>query len=169
ATYRDDELAADHPLRVMLGDLATQRAIRRMRLPPLSEEAVRALVGRREVDAGELYRVTGGNPFYVSEIMEAGWPSVPPTHREAAAQFERALRFAGEGDGTALAALHEGAAGEYSLLDRWEEAERALRIALRLRRQLGDDLSAGRDLRRLCTTLWRLCRGEESGQAAGEA
>jgi predicted ATPase len=83
ATYRDDELAADHPLRVALGDLATQRAIRRMRLPPLSGEAVRALVGRRELDAGELYRVTGGNPFYVSEIMEAGWPSVPPTVRDA--------------------------------------------------------------------------------------
>jgi DNA-binding CsgD family transcriptional regulator/tetratricopeptide (TPR) repeat protein len=301
ATYRDDELAADHPLRVVLGDLATQRAIRRMRLPPLSEEAVRALVGRQEVDAGELYRVTGGNPFYVSEIMEAGWPSVPPTvrdavgarlarssastrrlveaaavigvrvdrallssvlgpgssageyqaagilvpdgislrfrhelvrmaveagiaphrktelhacllavleerddadpallahhaegagdekavlryapeaarrssalgaHREAAAQFERALRFADERDGPTLAALHEGAAREYSLLDRWEEAERALRVALQLRRRLRDDLSAGRDLRRLCTTLWRLCRGEESGQAAEEA
>ncbi len=45
ATYRDDELAGDHPLRMVLGDLATQRATRRMRLPPLSEEAVRALVG----------------------------------------------------------------------------------------------------------------------------
>ena len=65
--------------------------------------------------------------------------------------------------------VHEGVAGEYSLLDRWEEAERALRIALQLRRELGDDLSAGKDLRRLSTTLWRLCRGEESGQAAGEA
>jgi predicted ATPase len=37
ATYRDDELADDHPLRVVLGDLATQRAIRRLRLPPLSD------------------------------------------------------------------------------------------------------------------------------------
>jgi hypothetical protein len=27
----------------------------------------------------------------------------------------------------------------------------------------------GADLQRLCATLWRLCRGEESGQAAGEA
>ncbi len=90
-------------------------------------------------------------------------------HREAAAPFERALRFANTLDRPALAALHEGAAGEYSLLDRWEEAERALRIALQLRRELGDDLSAGKDLQRLCTTLWRLCRGEESGQAAREA
>ena len=27
--------------------------------------------------------MTGGNPFYVSEILEAGWPSVPPTVRDA--------------------------------------------------------------------------------------
>jgi hypothetical protein len=35
ATYRDDELGDGHPLRVVLGDLATQRATRRMRVPPL--------------------------------------------------------------------------------------------------------------------------------------
>jgi len=54
-----------------------------MRLPPLSEGAVRALAGQQRVDAAELYRVTGGNPFYVREILEAGWPSVPPTVRDA--------------------------------------------------------------------------------------
>ena len=83
ATYRDDELSDTHPLRIVLGDLATQRATRRMRLPPLSEGAVRELVGERGVDAAELHRVTGGNPFYVREILEAGWPSVPPTVRDA--------------------------------------------------------------------------------------
>ena len=243
-------------------------------------------------DGGELYRITGGNPFYVSEILEAGWPSVPPTvrdavgarlarsgpgtrrmvesaavigtrvdrsllsavldgsgapvedsltagilvadgtglrfrhelvrlavaaaiaphrktelharllagleergdadpavlahhaegagdekavlrhapeaarrssalgaHREAAAQFERALRFADGLDKPALAALQEGVAGEYALLDRWEETEQALRAALALRRELGDSLNVGEDLRLLSTTLWRLCRG----------
>jgi DNA-binding CsgD family transcriptional regulator len=90
-------------------------------------------------------------------------------HREAAAQFERALRFAGEADRPVLAALHEGMAGEYALLDRWEEAERALSAALELRRELGDQRNIGEDLRRLSTTLWRLCRGGESGRAAAEA
>src|SRR6516164_9912451 len=56
ASYRDDELAADHPLRLVLGDLATQRATRRMKLPPLSVDAVRELVGQRDVDAVELHR-----------------------------------------------------------------------------------------------------------------
>jgi DNA-binding CsgD family transcriptional regulator len=301
-TYRDDELSEDHPLRVMLGDLATQRATRRMRLPPLSAAAVRTLAGPRDVDAAELHRVTGGNPFYVTEILEAGWPSVPPTvrdavaarlaratpatrraveaaavigtrvdrsllsamlagedaaagemlstgifidegttlrfrhelvrmaveaamtpgrkaelhaslvaifedrgdadpavlahhaegaqdekavrrharaaaaraaalsaHREAAAQYERALRFAASQDKPTLAALHEGLAAEYALLDRWEETERALRAALACRRELGDAVRAGADLRLLATTLWRLCRGADSAQAAVEA
>jgi DNA-binding CsgD family transcriptional regulator/tetratricopeptide (TPR) repeat protein len=81
-TYRDDELRDDHPLRLVLGDLATQRATRRMRMPPLSVAAVRILAGRRNVDAAELHAVTGGNPFYVSEVLDAGWPSVPPTVRD---------------------------------------------------------------------------------------
>ena len=300
ATCRDDELADDHPLRIVLGDMATQRAARRMRLPPLSEEAVQKLAGERDVDAGELYRVTGGNPFYVSEIVAAGWPSVPATvrdvvaarlarlspgprraveaaavmgarvdvallaaggedspvdeclangilladssgvrfrhelvrmaveagipphrqtklharllatleergdgdpamlahhaegagdekavlrhapdaarrsaalgaHREAAAQYERALRFASERDRPEVAALQEGVAGEYALLDRWQEVEGALRAALELRRQLGDKLGIGEDLRLLSGALWRLCRGAEELQAAQDA
>jgi DNA-binding CsgD family transcriptional regulator/tetratricopeptide (TPR) repeat protein len=301
-TYRDDELSEDHPLRVVLGDLATQRATRRMRLPPLSVGAVRVLAGQRDIDAAELHRITGGNPFYVTEILAAGWPSVPPTirdaaaarlartapvtrraveaaavigtradrsllsavlageepaaadilatgifadegtglrfrhelarmavqagiaphrkrklharvlaalqergngdpavlahhaegagdaaavlrhgpeaarrsaalgaHREAAAQFERALRYADGSDTATTASLLEGLAGEYSLLDRWEEAERAWRTALALRQELGDDLRAGEDLGMLSTTLWRLCRGGESVRAAEDA
>ena len=90
-------------------------------------------------------------------------------HREAAAQYERALRFANELDRPGVAALQEGVAGEYALLDRWEETEHALRAALELRRQLGDNLSTGEDLRLLSRALWRLCRGEEEVQAAQEA
>ena len=90
-------------------------------------------------------------------------------HREAAAQFERALRFADDTGKAAPASWHEGLAGEYSLLDRWEEAEHELRAALMLRRELGDDVRAGEDLRLLSTTLWRLCRGSESEQAAEDA
>ena len=301
ATYRDDELSDDHPLRVVLGDLATQRATRRMRVPPLTEAAVRALASGRDVDGGELYRITGGNPFYVSEVLDAGWPSVPPTvrdavgarlarasagtrravetaavngarvdrslltwiladsqasadeclatgilvpdgtglrfrhelsrmaveagippyrqtelhagllarleaigadpvllahhaegagdaqavlrhapeaarrsatlgaHREAAAQYERSLRSAINADKPTLASLYEGVADEYALLDRWEEAERARRSALALRRELGDQEQISANLRFLSTTLWRLCRGEEASQAAHEA
>ena len=68
-TYRDDEFG-DDALLMLLGDLATQRATRRIGLPPLSDEAVRALAGQRDVDAAELCRVTGGNPFLVCEAIE---------------------------------------------------------------------------------------------------
>ena len=43
-THRDDGLAATDPLRIALGDLATQRPTRRISLGPLSRDAVR--VGR---------------------------------------------------------------------------------------------------------------------------
>jgi DNA-binding CsgD family transcriptional regulator/tetratricopeptide (TPR) repeat protein len=299
ATFRDDELGEDHPLRIVLGDLATQRGIRRLGLPSLSAGAVRSLAGPWDVDADELYRVTGGNPFYVSEVLWVGWPDVPPTvrdaagarlaravpatrraveaaavagarvspaqlatvvevmpaiedcvatgilvsdgrtlrfrhellrmavvdaiaphrkidlhvrwlavlaeadgadadpavlahhsegaddaravlryapaaarqaaalgaHREAAAQYERALRFAATADGPTRATLHEGLAAECALLDRWPEAERALRVALGLRRDEQNQLQAGEDLRLLSVALWRLCRGAESLRA----
>ena len=44
-TYRDDGLSAGDPLRVALGDLATQRSVRRIGLAPLSVDAVRVLAG----------------------------------------------------------------------------------------------------------------------------
>ena len=66
-------------------------------------------------------------------------------------------------------ATARGLAGEYALLDRWEEAERALRAALELRREIGDQRNVGENLHRLSTTLWRLCRGAEAAEAAVEA
>ena len=82
-THRDDELGPGHPLRVALGDLATQRATRRVTLPRLSNEGVRSLAAGRGVDSAELYRLTGGNPFYVAAALEASEQSVPPTIRDA--------------------------------------------------------------------------------------
>ena len=90
-------------------------------------------------------------------------------HREAAAQFERALRFTGEAGRPALAELYESLAHEYSLLDRLDESEAALRTALQHRRELGDDMRVGEDLGMLSDTLWQQCRGEESNRAAGES
>ena len=273
-----------------------------MGLPPLTAGAVRALIGDRDFDPAELLKVTGGNPFFVTELVEAGWPSVPPTirdavgarlarssasarqvleaaaaigaradrsllglvlddavdglgecleshilvvdgaslrfrhelvrmavaagiapqrkadlharllailaerdriapavlahhaegagdakavvryakaagiassalgsHREGAALFERARRFAADGDQETLAELHEGLAGEYALLDRWEETEAELRAALAIRQVQGDPLRAAEDLRLMSTAMWRLCRGDEAMRAAQDA
>ncbi|HXP55952.1 MAG TPA: AAA family ATPase [Streptosporangiaceae bacterium] len=82
-TYRDDELAADDPLRLALGELATQRSTRRIGLAPLSAAAVRTLAGGSGLDPALLFRLTGGNPFYVTEMLQAGTPDVPASARDA--------------------------------------------------------------------------------------
>jgi DNA-binding CsgD family transcriptional regulator/tetratricopeptide (TPR) repeat protein len=83
ATYRDDEVGPAHPLRVVLGDLATASAVRRMALSSLSASAVRLLARDSGLDAVELYRRTGGNPFFLTEVLAAGTSGIPPTVRDA--------------------------------------------------------------------------------------
>ena len=82
-TYRDDGLSATDPLRIALGDLATQRSVRRIGLAPLSADAVRVLAGDQGLDAAALYRLTGGNPFYVTEVVASGMDEVPASARDA--------------------------------------------------------------------------------------
>src|SRR5262249_906862 len=73
-TYRDDEVGVGHPLRMVLGDLATAAGCERLRVPPLTPDGVRALTAGHALDAGQLHRITGGNAFYVTEVLAApGW------------------------------------------------------------------------------------------------
>jgi DNA-binding CsgD family transcriptional regulator/tetratricopeptide (TPR) repeat protein len=302
ATYRDDELAVSYPLRVALGDLAMQRCTRRIDLSPLSERAVAKLAIGSGLDAAELYRATGGNPFYVVATLQSGLDRIPRSvqdvvlgraarvgpqardvlgaaalsgasvepwllekaaaatpelvdelvghglltsngtalrfrheiarravgdaipghrrpaiharilgalreagcadhaqlafhaeaagdapaavghatraghdaaalgsHREAAAQFERALRFAVGEPPAALAARHDALAGELRLIDSWDAAAEAYQQALTLWRAAGDRLREGDALRNLSVALWRLCRREESMLASTQA
>jgi DNA-binding CsgD family transcriptional regulator/tetratricopeptide (TPR) repeat protein len=83
ATYRDDELARVHPLRIVLGEIATRPAVERLSVPPLSPDAVAELAHEAGIDAGELYRQTSGNSFYVTEALAAGGGSIPSTVRDA--------------------------------------------------------------------------------------
>ena len=300
-TYRDDSLAADDPLRAALGEIARQRTTRRVELAPLSADAVRMLAGSSGLDAAELYRLTGGNPFYVTEVIQAGMSQVPAaardavlaravrlggesrevldvaaligtrsdlpliesvtacppravdeilasgllagdggwlrfrheiarlavaqavpahrgsaiharilaglesagcedharmafhaegagdgaavfryassaarqaaelaSHREAAAQYERALRFAADADPATAAGLYDGLAYELGLLDRWQDAIGADERALARWRQAADRRRESATLRHLAHTMWRLCRGPEA-RAAAEA
>jgi DNA-binding CsgD family transcriptional regulator len=82
-TYRDDELSPQHPLRRLLGDLATSTAVRRLPLTPLSPEGVRRLARNSTLDAAELYRLTDGNPFFVTEVLAAAESGIPATVRDA--------------------------------------------------------------------------------------
>ena len=85
ATFRSEEVGRDHPLTVVLGDLATLPGVIRMQLPALTVTGVRQLLdhARSALDAGEVYQRTGGNPFYVTEVLAAGSERVPTTVRDA--------------------------------------------------------------------------------------
>ncbi len=82
-TYRDDELAATHPLRRLLGDLATASTVHRLQVPPLSEAAVRALAAGSGREPAALHRLTGGNPFFLSEVLATEGDAVPASVEDA--------------------------------------------------------------------------------------
>jgi DNA-binding CsgD family transcriptional regulator len=302
ATYRDDGSPAGHPLRAALGELGRHRTTRRVSLAPLSADAVRILAAGSGLEAGALFRLTGGNPFYVTEVIAAGLGEVPASardavlaraetlsresrdlldvaaligtrlelrllesaasprspavdeltaagllagdggwlrfrheiarlavgqavaphraqliharilralqalqydddarlafhaqsaadgqavrryapaaarraaelgsHREAAAQFERALRFAAAADPVTVAELADELADELALLDRWQDAVDARERALALWRAAGNRLREGDALRSLSCALQPLGRGPDAVAAAEAA
>jgi DNA-binding CsgD family transcriptional regulator/tetratricopeptide (TPR) repeat protein len=299
ATYRDEGLTANDPLRIALGDLATQRSVRRISLAPLSAGATAVLAAGCGLEASVLYGLTGGNPFYVTEVVQSGMGQVPPSardavlarvarldtgardvldaaaligarvelglleavtgspspavddllaaglltgdgaaakfrheiarlavqdaiavrrrgeiharildalrglgcdddarlafhaeaagdgaaalshaaaaarraaalgsHREAAAQFERALRFSGGLDPAAVAGLYDGLARELAPLDRWQDAADAGERALALWQAAGDRLREGDTMRHLARAMGSLCRGTDAATLA---
>jgi len=302
ATYRDDDLAAGDLLLTALGELSRQPATRRIGLVPLSAGAVAELAAASGLDAAKLYRLTGGNPFYVTEAIAAGLDEVPAAardatlaraagltgparqvletaaltgtrcepelleaaagcppeavteavasgllvddggelrfrheiarlaversvsprrlaglharilaaleavactdearlafhaecagdgaavmryapaaavrasslaaHREAAAQYARAIRFADPADVATLAGLYDSLASECSLIDRWPDSADAGERALELWRQAGDRRRQGATLLQLSLAMWRLCRGQERAAAIESA
>ncbi|WP_062318593.1 ATP-binding protein [Demequina maris] len=72
-TYRNDEVTARHPLTAVLGDLATAPRIDRVAVPPLTVDGVGELVAAAgaAVDPATLHARTGGNAFFVSELLAA--------------------------------------------------------------------------------------------------
>ncbi len=114
-TYRDEGLGAGDVLQVALGDLATQRSVRRVSLGPLSAGAVQVMAGGSEREAASLRELTGGNPFYLSQVIAAGLDEIPASARDAV--LARTARL----DGSARAVLDTaaliGTRLEYSLLE----------------------------------------------------
>ncbi len=121
-TYRPDEVASLPGLRSLLGDTASATGIRRIDLPPLTRTAVATLAaespGSAGVDPDRLHAVTGGNAFFVSEVLAAGGQDadhVPPSVRDAilarVARLDEASRHALE-----VVAL-AGAQAETGLVD----------------------------------------------------
>lgn len=68
ASFRDDEIDPGHALHSALGAIPAQRKTR-IDLAPLSVDAIRQLGGDHPQSAADLREITGGNPFYLTEIM----------------------------------------------------------------------------------------------------
>lgn len=70
-SLRSDEVARGHPVSRVLGEISRE-AIQRLELAPLSIDGVRELANGVALDVADLHRTTGGNPFFVSELIATG-------------------------------------------------------------------------------------------------
>jgi tetratricopeptide (TPR) repeat protein len=94
-TYRDDELDTRHALWSLLGNLPAD-VTRRVHVKPLSREAVAQLAGNADFSK-RIHAQTGGNPFYVTELLASPPGTIPATVREAT--LARAIRLSPEARG----------------------------------------------------------------------
>lgn len=81
-SYRDDDLAAIHPLRRITGAL-TQADATRIRLRRLAPTTVARIASSAGLDPRQVVPLVGGNPFYLAEVLASPGPGVPPSVRDA--------------------------------------------------------------------------------------
>ncbi len=81
-TYRDNEIHLRHPLRNVLGQL-TPGSFTKMELPPLSKEAVYELAAAKGLQGENIYSISGGNPFYVNEMLQSYTAVIPDNIRDS--------------------------------------------------------------------------------------
>jgi DNA-binding CsgD family transcriptional regulator len=83
ATLREDETPAGSPVALLLGDLATAAGVGRLAVPPLSRAGTAHMVAGSGLDPERVHVRTGGNPYFVGEVLRSGADGVPPTVRDA--------------------------------------------------------------------------------------
>jgi DNA-binding CsgD family transcriptional regulator/tetratricopeptide (TPR) repeat protein len=81
-TYRDDD--EPHPrIRLFLGQISSMASVHHIVLDPLTRDGVAALIPDSSTDPVQLHALTGGNPFYVVEVLATGVEGVPTTIGDA--------------------------------------------------------------------------------------
>ena len=115
-TYRNDELGRWHPLRTLIGELGASQTIVRISLAPLSLDAVKSLAEPFDGDGEMLYRRTGGNPFFVTELLAGVGETVPDSVADAV--LARAARLSPSARQLLEAIAVTGPRAELWLLDR---------------------------------------------------
>ncbi|WP_134767829.1 AAA family ATPase [Nocardioides sp. 1609] len=81
-SYRDAEVGARHPARRLLGDFAAVEGLRTVSMGPLSVEAVATAVDGSGLDPQRVHELTGGNPFYVSQVAQEPDRPLPASVRD---------------------------------------------------------------------------------------
>ena len=89
-SYRDDEVGRNHPLQRVLGVLGGA-SVHRLSLRRLTSESVSELAAHTTVDAVDLHQMTGGNPFFVTEVLASPATAVPHTVVDAVLARVRGL------------------------------------------------------------------------------
>jgi len=83
-SMRSDEVTHSHPMSRILGDLSSS-SVQRLEIAPLTIDGVRQLTEDTSLDAERLHQTTGGNPFFVSELLSSGGEtlSLPASIKDA--------------------------------------------------------------------------------------
>jgi len=81
-TYRDNEIHSRHPLRNVLGQLQSG-SFTRIQLPPFSSDAVDRLAQEKGYNGEDVYSISGGNPFYVNEILAGYSAGIPDNIKDS--------------------------------------------------------------------------------------
>ncbi len=81
-TYRDDEIYARHLLRNVLGQLPPD-SFTKLAVVPLSKQAVVEMAIQKGYSGEDVYSISGGNPFYVNEILASYSPGIPDNIKDA--------------------------------------------------------------------------------------
>ena len=89
-TLRDDEINQQYSLRNVFSDLAPD-TFTRLVLTPLSKQAVQKLSDEKGYDGEDVYSISGGNPFYVNEILASYSLGVPHSVKDSILSFYNRL------------------------------------------------------------------------------
>ncbi|WP_423129563.1 AAA family ATPase [Gaoshiqia sp. Z1-71] len=81
-TYREEAVFPDHPIRSVFSEIPSG-LFTKIKIEQLSFEAVSKLSKATSFDPVEVYNLTGGNPFYVNEILAWYSPGIPDNIKDS--------------------------------------------------------------------------------------
>jgi DNA-binding CsgD family transcriptional regulator len=81
-TYRDDESSFYSPVKNVIGQIPPD-TILRLPLTPLSKDAVTKMASGKGYNGEDVFKISGGNPFYVNEILASYSPGVPENIKDS--------------------------------------------------------------------------------------